>query len=252
MSLQIRRIDDTYVALDDDHQIVLTPAGYEIRTRFPGLLQETLEDLETYGSDPEEAISTYSLVCTYIDFARRTSKQTLIEPIVHDLPHDIVFDLPASPEAHRFLYRCYRNVLFDRLGVVPSLAVPPGLDGVKDRLISKLHGLSKRQLSCVIYFSASLGSALLGLALVTHSINLGGLAQAYCSRLHRYFAAQSDSVGIVEMEVYGYAPELFDEQYCDSMCRVGSEYDHPVPLTSSCSVAQMLEKVQRFCGFPDE
>ncbi|MHC4538364.1 MAG: hypothetical protein ACYS74_01110 [Planctomycetota bacterium] len=251
MSLEMHRINNSYVALDDEHQIVLTPAGSEIRTRFPRLLKETLEDLETHGPDPGEAISTYSLVCSYIDFARAASKQALIGIIFHDLRHDIVFDLPASPEAHHFLDRCYRNMLFDRIGIAPSQAVPPNLNRLKDRLMSELQVLSRRQLTVVIYFSANLGSALLGLAVVTHSINLGDLAQAYCARLHCYLTGQHDSLGTGERVQYEYDPEVFDEQYCDECC-VGSEYDHPVRLTSSCSVVQMLEKVQRFCGFPDE
>ena len=41
-----------------------------------------------------------------IDLARRVSKQDLIEPVLFDLPTDIVFDLASSPEANHFLHRC--------------------------------------------------------------------------------------------------------------------------------------------------
>jgi hypothetical protein len=253
MSLEIHRVDNTYVVVDDDeHQIVLTPAVNKIRTRFPALLRETLEDLQVYGPDPEAEISTYSLPCSYIDFAQAASKHALIEPIVHDLPDDIVFDLPASPEANHFLHRCYANKLFDRLGIVPSLTVPPDLSRLKSRLVPELAGFSKRQLTSVIYFSASLGSALLGMAVVFNSINLGDLAQAYCSRLHRYLAGQSYSSDTSGPMQYEYEPEVYDQAYCDRECCVGGEHDHPMQLTSSCSVVQMLDKIQKFCRFPDE
>ena len=55
---------------------------------------------------PGAGISTYSLVCIYIDLARRVSKQYSIEPVLFDLPTDIVFDLASSPETNHFLHRC--------------------------------------------------------------------------------------------------------------------------------------------------
>jgi hypothetical protein len=85
-------------------------------------------------------------------------------------------------------------MLFDRLGIAPSQTVPADLNRLKDRLMSELQGLSKRQLTVVIYFSASLGIALLGLVVVTRSISLGDLAQAYCARLHRYLRGQHESL----------------------------------------------------------
>jgi len=51
-------------------------------------------------------ISTYSLVCIYIDLSRRESKQDSIEPVLFDLPADIVFEIPSSPEANHVLLRC--------------------------------------------------------------------------------------------------------------------------------------------------
>ena len=256
MSFEIHRIDDTYVAVDDEHGIVLTPGGNNLTTRFPALLGAALENLKNYGPDTVTKISLYNLVCTYIDLSLRLSKHDLIEPIVQDLPIDIVFDLPASPEANHFLRRCYSNNLFDRLGLRPSLDVPPDLGRLKDGIRSELEGLSKRQLSTIIYFSACLESGLLGMAVVTCSIDLSGLAQAYCTRLHNYLAGrQSDSLatgGAGEQQQNEYEPEVYDQTYCDCECCIGGEQDHPLELNSSCELIQMLETVQRFCAFPDE
>jgi len=41
----------------------------------------------------------------YMDFSRRESKQELTEPVLFDLPTNIVFDLASSPEADHFLHR---------------------------------------------------------------------------------------------------------------------------------------------------
>ena len=61
---------------------------------------------DAHRPNPEAAVSTYSLLCIYIDLARRVSEQYMIEPILIDLPTDIVFEIPASAEANHFLHRC--------------------------------------------------------------------------------------------------------------------------------------------------
>ena len=44
-------------------------------------------------------------VWLYIDLSRRVCKEYLIEPVPFDLPTDIVFEIPSSPEANHFLHR---------------------------------------------------------------------------------------------------------------------------------------------------
>ena len=123
MSYTIQYDSNQYVLYHEDC-VACTPAGNEIKTRFPALLREAIEDLRVYGPDPTAAISVYNLICSYTDCGRRTSKSGLIDAVFSDLKIDIIFDLPADPEACRFLRACYDNDLFDRLGIRPSLTPP--------------------------------------------------------------------------------------------------------------------------------
>jgi len=241
-----------YILYHED-RIVCTPEGNEIKTRFPALLREAIENLRIYGPDPTVAISVYNLICSYTDFGRRTSKSGLIDAIFPDLKTDIVFDLPADPEAHRFLRVCYDNELFERLNIRPSLT-PPDLKKLEKVLYPELCILSKRTLTVIGLFATNLGSVMLGMALVSDLINLACLAQSYCRRLYDYLEELSDPVAAGDTTVsWKYEPEEDDELYCNSVCCAGSGHDFPFRgLTSSCTVVQMLNKMQWFCGFPDE
>jgi hypothetical protein len=252
MSYTVQYYSNQYI-LYDEGRVACTPAGNEIKTRFPALLREALEDLKIYGPDPTAAISVYNLVCSYTDFGRRTSISGLIEAIFSDLKIDIVLHLPADPETRRFLRACYDNDLLDRLGIGPS-STPPDLKKLEKVLYPELCMFSKRALTVVGMFAANLGSVLLGMTLVTDSINLICLAQSYCRRLYDYLEELSDPVALGDTtSSWKYEPHEYDELYCNSVCCAGSGYDFPFRrLTSSCTVMQMLNKIQRFCRFPDE
>ena len=252
MSYTIQYDSNQYVLYHED-RVVCTPAENEIKTRFPALLREAIEDLRIYGPDPTAAITVYNLICSYTDFGRRTSKSSLIDIIFSDLKTDIVFDLPADPEAHRFLRACYDNDLFDRLNIRPSLT-PPDLKNLEKVLYPELCLLSKRMLTVIGMFATNLGSAMLAMALVSDLINLACLAQSHCRRLYDYLEELSDPVAVGDTTLsWKYEPDEYDELYCNSVCCAGSGYDFPFRgLTSSCAVVQMLEKMQRFCGFSDE
>jgi hypothetical protein len=59
--------DSNQYILYSEDRVVCTPAGNEIRTRFPGLLREALEDLEVYGPDPTAAIVEHgSMLYNYL------------------------------------------------------------------------------------------------------------------------------------------------------------------------------------------
>ncbi|UCE47493.1 MAG: hypothetical protein JSW47_18085 [Phycisphaerales bacterium] len=245
--------DSNQYILYSEGRVACTPAGSEIKTRFPALLREVLEDLKIYGPDPTVAISVYNLMCSYADFGRRTSKSGLIEAIFSDLKIDIIFDLPADPDACRFLCACYDNDLFDRLGIRPS-STQPDLKKLEKVLYPELCVLSKRALTVVGMFAANLGSVLLGMALVTDSIDLVCLAQSYCRRLYDYLGELSDPVAAGDTtSSWKYEPYEYDELYCNSVCCAGSGYDFPFRgLTFSCTVVQMFDRIQGFCRFPDE
>ena len=143
--LYTAQYDSNQYILYHEDRVVYTLAGNEIRTRFPALLRETLANLQVYGSDPTVAICVYNLVYSYTDFGRRAPKSVLINAIFFDLKIDIVFDLPADPEAYRFLRACYDNELFDRPAISLSLT-RPDLKKLEKVLYSKLCTLSRRAL----------------------------------------------------------------------------------------------------------
>ena len=253
MSYTVQYESNQYILYSED-RVVCTPAGNEICTRFPALLKEALEDLKIYGPDPTASIGVYNLICSYTDFGRRTSMTSLIEAILSDLKTDIVFNLPADPDAYRFLYACYNNKLFENLGISPGLAPPPNLKKLEKILYPELLKLSRRTLTVISSFATNLGSPMLGIALVHDSIDLGPLSQSYCSVLHDYLSELSDPVASGDTTTqWKYEPGEYDELLCNSLCCVGSGFDYPLKgLDSSCALVQTLKKMQKFCRFPDE
>ena len=122
--------------------VMTTPGGKELRSRFPNLLNEVKEGLETFGPDPSAGCSLYVMMASYLDFGLSNTRDSLINAILSDMENDRAFDIPADPE-FQYLRGCYMNSSFERWGVAPGFS-PPDYPGLCHLIKPELEGLSLR------------------------------------------------------------------------------------------------------------
>ena len=227
--------------------VMTTPGGKELRSRFPNLLNEVKEGLETFGPDPSAGCSLYTMLASYLDFGLSNTKDSLINAILSDMENDRAFDIPADPE-FQYLRGCYMNSSFERWGVAPGFA-PPDYPGLCHLVKPELEGLSLRQIMTIVLFVTHHHSSTLGLALVEGTIELSDLAQGLCDLLASWNGVGriGDSFDWNEWE------EQYDPiDYCRDVCCKYGDTEYPIILNGRCLMLQDLEKFRRFSRFPDE
>ena len=258
--------------------VMTTPGGKELRSRFPNLLNEVKEGLETFGPDPSAGCSLYVMMASYLDFGLfKYTKDSLtklilsdirilsrhspgppgdiisyakdlhITTILSDMENDKAFDIPADPE-FQYLRGCYMNSSFERWGVAPGFS-PPDYPGLCHLVKPELEGLSLRQIMTIVLFVTHHHSSTLGLALVEGTIELSDLAQGLCDLLASWNGVGriGDSFDWNEWE------EQYDPiDYCRDVCCKYGDTEYPIILNDRCLMLQDLEKFRRFSRFPDE
>ena len=250
MNYRIHQLKDTYVIVDID-QHCLTPGGKPLKSKNERLIQVAIDDLNRYGPDPTEALSTYSMLCSYIDFAQEQEKKELFKPIHSDIENDRAFDLPADPELYTFLMRCYENELYNKWDIRSGLHSYSN-EKLTPLVLDELLKLSKRQIMTAIIFVAHFHSTTLALALVGDHIDQQNLAQGMCPKLLEHIVNQFADIVIGQSKYEALFPQKNDIEYCEKVCCTDHFSKYPKHVDQRCAIYGLVESLYKFSQYPDE
>jgi hypothetical protein len=237
--------EDGGIFIVKDGQKIATPMGRPLTLKDEAVAQEVADDLNKYGTDPTEAISMYSSVCSYLDFLDGRDKTPLIETALIAVLKDAIYDISADPEFMRLQYAGYSHPIFEENGVRCGLHQAKNVRETIEWLQGVLGNGSSHLLMCVIMAGANFESPLLGLATTDKRSDLTTIARALCGHLREHIVDAAGGIAIGG--VGGYWSNHVDEDYCSCECQGLSN----VTLDCSCSVYRSLDVLQRFSALPD-
>ena len=233
-----------YAVVNDDEQTT-TPMGRPLVLDDEAVAQEITNDLNTYGTDPSEAISMYTCVCSYLDFLRGRDRSPVVTTAVNDALDDAIHYISADPEFLQLQYPGYTHPVFEENGIRCGLNQQKDVSEKVDWLRHRLEEGTDHQLMTVVMSGANFGSPLLGYAVTDQRSDLSSMARALCGPLRQHIV---DSAGGFALGgVGGYWPNFVDEDYCASECQGQTG----MVLNCSCGVYRSLDVMQRFSRMPD-
>lgn len=230
---------------------LLTPGGKIIQTSSKTLIEEAVQDVKRFGEDPRGSTSTYSCLCSYVDFAEEGEKAVLVGPLVESIDYDPVFSLPPGPPLALLFYRAFSQPYLRENGIVLGMELPSNFDEIKQWAKKECFLWSKHQLTATTIASASYGSVLIAMGIIQRKADLPVVAQGFCLLVREHAIRQL--LGSTASDgVSGILSHRADTKYCNEACCCFGANDYPVDtLDNRCGIVQDMKVLQRFAQVRD-
>lgn len=270
MTLEIRHFNGRFVLFESAIP-VLTPRGNIVCSRYPGLMEMVAEDVQRFGLNPASAVSTFSLLVYYLDFAARITPQELNQGLLTDLQNDLFWDISAEISRNTPTWPQVFTPFIHRMGLTPNTPLDSGV--LRCQILLELENLSQRQLMTLIAFNANLHSVFLGLSVIKGECDLNSVAVGLCRLAQDRLAKQEvyfDGEKTVEVLKDDFRPPISylekchlpkdrEEDYCRTHCIGNGTQESTDSARASgrlfqdvCGMHRLLRKFGEFSAFPDE